>query len=419
MDLALKTEDAEFRQQILRFLAAHWPREGRAQRWLRSLSAGYETRADVQQWRVALVEHAFSVPHWPVALGGPSWSARQRSIWDRETTLAKVPDTANFGIVRMGPLLARFGTPQQRERHLAGIREFREPWCLACAEPGTGMNLASSQTRAERRGETYLVTGTKAIRPARGSSQPPGWALLVVAGDGLAGGEPDALRFLLVNLAGPGIELHRGPPSAANADGPLRVTFSAAEVPGDSELGASGSAQAIWRALFRDATSSSTRVARNRIALEGLQQFVRQQAPAGLTGALQAVAVAQAGHEALEQRLQDSLALASGAPLLDEPDDRLEELAAGGPIPLPIEALLVLKTQQLEQQIAQLAQDALGYYALPNPNPALLANEGPIGPEYALLAMQGMLSSWGATEDVAAEQIQWYKDIIAKSALQL
>jgi len=409
MDLSLRTEDAEFRRQILGFLAAHWPPEGRTQRWLLARSAGYETRADVKQWRAALVAHGYSVPHWPVAAGGPNWSASQRSIWDRETTLAKVPDTANFGIARVGPLLTRFGTRAQCERHLAGIREYRHPWCLACAEPGTGMNLALSQTRLERRGERYLVSGTKAIRLSGQSDvQHPGWALLVVGGDGLAGGEPDDMKFLLVDLAGSGIEIHTAAqPSevrGTGAGGNQRVRFNRAEVPCESELGASNSARDLWQALFQPACSSSTRVASNRIALEGLQQFIEQKVPPELAPELQALEVAQAGHEALEQRLRYSMVATPIKGVLEPP---------------PMEALLMLKTQQMGLRIAQLAQDALGYYALPDPDPALLANEGPIGPEYALVAMQGMLGSRGAAEDVSAEQIQWYKDIIAKSALSL
>lgn len=235
MDLALRPQDAAFRQRVVEFLAANWPVEGRAHRWLlaQSGSSTYHRLPIVQQWVVALVEQGWTVPHWPEAFGGPPWSAVERAIWERETTLAQIPRASDFGINQLGPLLQRYGTARQRERHLPGIRELRETYCLGCAEPGIGVNFARASTRATRQGDDFIVNGTKTVGLV--NSESPGWMLLAV------GGAPAELVFLLVELveqSGSGISIEAPAPAAAGAQArSLQVRFDNVVVPVAARLG--------------------------------------------------------------------------------------------------------------------------------------------------------------------------------------
>ena len=54
-----------------------------------------------------------------------------------------------------------FGTAEQKQRWLPPLIAGRERACFAVTEPNTGLNTKAIQTRAEKRGEGYLVSGQK------------------------------------------------------------------------------------------------------------------------------------------------------------------------------------------------------------------------------------------------------------------
>jgi len=54
-----------------------------------------------------------------------------------------------------------FGTDEQKRRMLPPLIEGREKACFAVTEPDAGLNTTEISTRAERRGDDYVVTGRK------------------------------------------------------------------------------------------------------------------------------------------------------------------------------------------------------------------------------------------------------------------
>lgn len=59
------------------------------------------------------------------------------------------------------PPIVRFGTQAQRERFVAPVLRGEKIAALAITEPSGGSDVASLTTRAERRGDRYIVTGAK------------------------------------------------------------------------------------------------------------------------------------------------------------------------------------------------------------------------------------------------------------------
>lgn len=101
--------------------------------------------------------------HWPEDAGGRGATPTQHLIFLEETERAGAPYVgAGFvGLLHAGPTIAAEGTPEQRARWLPPILRGDEVWCQGFSEPDAGSDLASLRTRAERDGDTYVISGSK------------------------------------------------------------------------------------------------------------------------------------------------------------------------------------------------------------------------------------------------------------------
>jgi alkylation response protein AidB-like acyl-CoA dehydrogenase len=113
-------------------------------------------------WQRTLFDAGFAGIHWPAAYGGRGLTPEHTAAWIEQCALAGVPPFINMvGVVLTGGSLLLFGTPEQQAEHLRPIITGERVWCQLFSEPGAGSDLASLTTRAERDGETYVLTGQK------------------------------------------------------------------------------------------------------------------------------------------------------------------------------------------------------------------------------------------------------------------
>jgi acyl-CoA dehydrogenase len=66
----------------------------------------------------------------------------------------------HMNIFGLNPVVV-FGTPAQKKRFLPPLIEGREKACFGVTEPNTGLNTTELKTRAERRGDRYVINGQK------------------------------------------------------------------------------------------------------------------------------------------------------------------------------------------------------------------------------------------------------------------
>ncbi|MBL8353010.1 MAG: acyl-CoA dehydrogenase family protein [Burkholderiaceae bacterium] len=198
MDLSYSPEEQAFRQQVRSWLTENLPAD------IRDKVTGYKSlsKDDILRWHKILAAKGWSVPHWPVEWGGTGWNITQRYIYDEEFGLAGAPGLPPFGPAMCASVLLRFGAPEQKARFLPRIREGDDFWVQGYSEPGAGSDLAALKTRADRKGDHYLVNGQK-IWTTLGHYGD--WIFCLVRTDSTAEKRQEGISFLLIDMKTPGI----------------------------------------------------------------------------------------------------------------------------------------------------------------------------------------------------------------------
>lgn len=153
-------------------------------------------------WHRHLADNGYTCLHWPREFGGAAASVAFQAVFAEECARADVPRQLNItGTDLVGPVLIKFGTPQQKDRHLEGIRLGADVWTQLFSEPGAGSDLAGVRTRAERTGGGWRIDGQKVWSSAAASAD---YGLL------LARTGPDkhrGLSMFIVSMNRPGVRV--------------------------------------------------------------------------------------------------------------------------------------------------------------------------------------------------------------------
>ena len=157
--------------------------------------------ADAMAWYRKVAARGWIAPHWPRSSGGMGADAVQQVILFEEAARIGAPELPTQGLNQIGPILQRFGTPEQRSRHLPPILDGDVIWCQGYSEPGSGSDLASLRTRGRIEGEELVVSGHK-IWTTWG--QHADWMYALVRTDEQAP-KRDGISFVLIDLSSAGI----------------------------------------------------------------------------------------------------------------------------------------------------------------------------------------------------------------------
>ncbi|MDZ4370522.1 MAG: acyl-CoA dehydrogenase family protein, partial [Phenylobacterium sp.] len=156
-----------FRAETRAWLEANCPKECRGpvesdeDRVWGGRNAVYPTPAH-KVWLERMGARGWTAPEWPREYGGGGLSREEAKVLASEMRRiqAQMP-LASFGIWMLGPALLAFGTEEQKQRFLPEIVRGEIRWCQGYSEPGAGSDLAAIQTRAEDRGDHWIVNGQK------------------------------------------------------------------------------------------------------------------------------------------------------------------------------------------------------------------------------------------------------------------
>ena len=187
----------------------------------------------MQTWHRTLHAAGWVAVHWPVAHGGRSASPAEVAIYNEELARAGAPPLlARVGLSLVGPTLFMHGTAEQQRRWVPRIVAGDDVWCQLFSEPDAGSDLASLTTRAERRGDAYVVHGQKVWSSY---AQFANWAIALVRTDGDTPG-PRGISMLAIPMTAGGVEV-RPLRQITGASEFNEVFLDGVEVPVENRIG--------------------------------------------------------------------------------------------------------------------------------------------------------------------------------------
>jgi alkylation response protein AidB-like acyl-CoA dehydrogenase len=266
MDLKLSAEEQAFRLEVRAWVAANLPPEI-AYKVRNGLKLG---RDDMQGWYRILGKKGWLIPGWPVEYGGPGWSAIQKHLFEEECSLAGAPRIVSFGPVMVAPIIMAFGTEEQKKRFLPGIASGEVWWSQGYSEPGSGSDLVSVKTRAERVGDHYVVNGQKTWTTL---GQYGEWIFCLVR-TSTEGKPQNGISFLLVDMKSPGITVR----PIRLLDGECEVNevfFDDVKVPANNLIGEENKGWTYAKHLLSHERTAIANVSRAKRELERLKRIAR------------------------------------------------------------------------------------------------------------------------------------------------
>jgi len=163
----------------------------------------YTFQSDAQRlWLQRMGERGWTVPTWPGEYGGGGLDADQAKVLAQEMrALGCRPPLYSFGIWMLGPALLKFGTEAQKREHLPRIARGEIRWCQGYSEPNAGSDLAALATRADERGDHYIVNGQKIWTSYADKAD---WIFCLVRTDSAAK-KHTGISFVLFDMTTPGV----------------------------------------------------------------------------------------------------------------------------------------------------------------------------------------------------------------------
>ena len=242
MDLKFSESDVAFRQEVVNFLKSEYPEDIKEKQDKRMPLE----KEEIVRWQKILNEKGWFAINWPTEYTGQEeLTVTQKYILQEELAKANTPTTIPFGMGMCAPVIYTFGTEEQKKQFLPSILNSDVWWCQGYSEPGSGSDLASLKTKAELKGDKYLVNGTKTWTTL---AQHADWIFCLVRTE-TTPIKQEGISFLLIDMKTPGIEVK----PIITIDGSHEVNmvyFDNVEVPAENLVGEQGQGWNIAKFLL-------------------------------------------------------------------------------------------------------------------------------------------------------------------------
>lgn len=241
--------DAEpFRTEARDWLAENFPPSMKGVELAMSVEA---LHGDAKLWKERMGVKGWGVPTWPKAYGGGGLTPAEARILTQEMNKigARNP-IGGMGVMMFGPTLLEYGDEEQKQRHIPPIVRGELRWCQGYSEPGAGSDLAALQTKAEDKGDHFLVNGQKIWTSG---AQYADWCFCLVRTD--PNHKHEGISFLLIDMRTPGIEVR--PIMLISGSSPFCETFfTDVKVPKENLVGPLNGGWTIGKRLLQHERNS-------------------------------------------------------------------------------------------------------------------------------------------------------------------
>ncbi len=346
MDLSFSKEELAFRDEVRAFFKEAVPAAMRQ----KMIEGRHPTKDEMVEWYRILNKKGWGVPHWPVQYGGTGWTSVQDYIFNEELQLAPAPQPLAFGVSMVGPVIYTFGNEAQKQRFLPRIANVDDWWCQGFSEPGAGSDLASLKTKAERRGDKYIVNGQKTWTTL---AQYADWIFCLVRTDPTAK-KQSGISFLLIDMRTKGISV-RPIITIEGGHEVNEVFFDDVEVPVENLVGEENKGWDYAKFLLGNERTGIARVGMSKERIKRIKEMAGQ--------------VQADGRPVLDNpRFRDKLtAVEIELKALEMTQLRVvaDEGKHGKGKPNPASSVLKIKGSEIQQATTELLMDVIGPYAAP------------------------------------------------------
>lgn len=260
-------EQAAFREEVRAFVAPYRGLGGfmqQGKRW-----------PEVRHFFTAMGERGYLSLTWPRAFGGAERPLYDEFVlWDEIAYARAARNPLSAGIV--AKTLIRHGSEAQRARFLPLIRRGEIHFSIAYSEPEAGSDLASLRTRAERRGDRYVIEGQKCWQSYTQDMD----YLWLLARTGPQESRGRGLSLFIVDKHAPGITVR--PLPTIDGEQLNEIFFEGVVVSESQRIGPEDGAWAIMNAALADERHIQFPPARVRRDFQDVQAFLTQQGVAEL-----------------------------------------------------------------------------------------------------------------------------------------
>jgi pimeloyl-CoA dehydrogenase large subunit len=398
MDLNFTAEELAFREDARRFFRKEFPAAIREK-----VEAGHPLSKDeIVASQRALNARGWAVPNWPQEWGGQDWSPVQFYMYQDEMQQANVPAPLAFNASMVGPVIAQFGSDEQKKRFLPRAANLDDWWCQGFSEPGSGSDLASLRTKAERKGDKYIINGQKTWTTL---AQHADWIFCLCRTDPSAK-KQEGISFIVFPMTSKGITVR----PIQTIDGGHEVNevfFDDVEVPAENLIGQENKGWDYAKFLLGNERTGIARVGVSKAKIQRIKELA---------------ALERVGDRPLiaDEKFREKLAAVEVELKALEMTQLRVVAAERGQAkgkPNPASSILKLKGSVIQQQLTELAIEVVGPFAIPYQPVEAGQNEPVIGPDYATEAAPDYFNYRKVSIYGGSNEIQ--RNIVAKAILGL
>jgi len=398
MHLKLTNEEVAFQQEVRDFMQNKLPAEVK-EKVERGVSL---SRDDHVRWQKLLHAQGWMAPSWPVEWGGQDWTPVQKHIFEEEMAMAATPRIVPFGVSMVAPVIIQFGTEEQKQKYLPRILATDDWWCQGYSEPGSGSDLASLSTKAERDGDHYIVNGQKTWTTM---AQHADWIFCLVR-TSREEKKQEGISFLLIDMKTPGVSVH--PIKTMDGSAEINQThFENVRVPVANRIGQEGKGWTYAKFLLGHERTGIASVGRSKWQLQRLKRVAAEEEEDGRPLIENESFAMQIAQVEADLRALEAVVL------------RAVSSESAGKGPGPEASILKINGTLIQQKLTELLYKAVGNYAHPFIAESMEEgwNEDRIGPDYAQPFAPTYFNWRKASIYGGSNEIQ--KNIISKAVLRL